>query len=361
MTPSFLIIELMLNKLPRSSYRRDGKVGFSQYTYDNITGYSLRKNINDSFISVETDSYGNRKGFRDFDPKKKSIVLIGDSTVFGWGVRDEETFAYKIGQNEKFSCLNIVNLGVPSYSLGNISEVIKYKANKYNPAIIFTAVLWPWKAFEDTFYGPNPKDDWKKVNKEYFKKKVPLRYGYVRNYFWGANSIYFFPALAKNTIKSILASIDNFGRKSSFSNRDNEDKGRFVKRPGVRDFEMSKEEELNYANDHFDELRIATNDFFKNNSINGTKFIYYLHPYSYTINHPEYSKLGELGYQYLRKNLPAMDFKNILNKDYLNKLKVNDLYFDGSHLKPLGHKIWAKILSERIAFELEQQGISCSI
>ena len=97
-TPSVLIIELMLDKLPRrSSYSRDGKVGISQYTYDNITGYSLRKNINDSFISVETDSYGNRKGFRDFDPQKKSIGLIGDSTVFGWGVRDEQTFAYKIG------------------------------------------------------------------------------------------------------------------------------------------------------------------------------------------------------------------------------------------------------------------------
>ena len=351
----------MLNKLPRSSYSRDGKAGFPQYTYDNITGYSLRKNINDNFISVETDSYGNRKAFRDFDPQKKSIVLIGDSTVFGWGVRDEQTFAYKIGQNEKFSCLNIVNLGVPSYSLGNISEVIKYKANEYNPAIIFTAVLWPWKAFEAPFYGPNPKDDWKKVNKEYFKKKVPLRDGYVRNYYLGANSIYFFPALARNIKKSILKSFENFGRNSSFSNRDNEDKERFVKRPGVRDFEMSKEEEFNYANDHLVELRIANKEFFKKNSINGTNFIYYLHPYSYTINHPEYSKLGELGYQYLKENLPAMDFKNILNKDYLHKLKVNDLYFDGSHLKPLGHKIWAKILSDRITFELEKQGIKCSI
>ena len=157
--PSIFLIEVGYKLIPES-ISIFGKAGSKQYTYDDITGYSLRRNISDQVLGINTDQFGNRNTARKYDKKKKSILFVGDSTVFGWGVRDEDSYVYLLSKKPKFACFNIINLGVPSYSLGNIKEVIDNKSLQYDPLIIFTSITWPWKPFESDFYGPNPSEDW---------------------------------------------------------------------------------------------------------------------------------------------------------------------------------------------------------
>ena len=85
--PSIFLIEVGYKLIP-VSISIFGKAGSKQYTYDDITGYSLRRNISDQVLGINTDQFGNRNTARKYDKKKKSILFVGDSSVFGWGVRE---------------------------------------------------------------------------------------------------------------------------------------------------------------------------------------------------------------------------------------------------------------------------------
>ena len=358
--PSIVLVEFAYKLIPRQISIL-GQAGANQYTFDNITGYSLRKNISDQVLGVNTDEFGNRITFREYDNKKRSILFVGDSTVFGWGVVDTESYVYLLSKNPKFSCLNIINLGVPSYSLGNIKKVISEKSIKYNPVIIFTSITWPWKPFEDEFYGTNPSEDWKKVNIDFFKENIISRDGYKRRYIFGHYTKYLIETLLGRFKLYILPIIKNsFDENSNFL-LEIQDKERYVVRPGIRDFDITPKEELNYANDHLLELKKAENNLKSIQVTNPPKFFYYMHPYYYTINIPKYSSKGKLGYDYLVKNLPAIDMKSKLIDSYLSDVKLKDIYFDGSHLTPKGNEIWSEIIERKLLKELENSNISCDI
>ena len=71
----------------------------------------------DNNINIEGKAFGvkfytDQYGFRTYRKiintikKKQNIILIGDSFVFGPGIKEEETFAGKFRKrNEKFKCI----------------------------------------------------------------------------------------------------------------------------------------------------------------------------------------------------------------------------------------------------------------
>ena len=355
--PSIVLIEVGYKLIPES-ISIFGKAGAKQYTFDDITGYSLRRNISDQVLGVNTDRFGNRITARNYDKNKKSILFVGDSTVFGWGVRDKDSYVYLLSESPKFNCLNFINLGVPSYSLGNIKEVIKNKSLQYDPSIILTSITWPWKAFESDFYGPNPSEDWKKVDVSFFKKNIISRDGYKRRYIFGQNTLYLMKYLGSHLKKTLWPIIKTSLQENKVPLMNEENKKRYIIRPALRDFDITSDEEIKYARDHFSELKNAEKSL-KNKTNQQIKFIYFMHPYYYTINNPKYYSLGKIGYEYLVNNLQAIDTKSELIENYLSDKKLRDIYFDASHLTTEGNMIWSEIIEKRLSYVLQDLNISC--
>ena len=298
-------------------YKHDGITDNSHYTYDEISGYSLIPQMRDPLKGITTDVNGNRISAHPFDPQKQSIVFVGDSTVFGWGVRDEETFVYKLSQDKRFENYNFVNLGVPSYSLAHIAAVLEHKVPQYNPKIVFIAVLWPWKAFES--YGDESR--WLIIDNAFYKENFPKR-------------VHFVP---RNPSRSRLVT---FFRDRYLSLKYKEHLKENFTRPGIRDFTLSPEKEQWYAETHVEKLHGAINA----SSLKDVKIVFYIHPYQYTIFHEDYLHLGQLGYDILVQNLPALDLKPVIKKAYTDK----PLYIDGSHLTPEGNDVFKDIMTEAL-------------
>ena len=60
------------------------------------------------------------------DKKEKIIITLGDSFTMGWGVENNETFAYNL---QKLISQKTLNLGVASY--GTVREIKRLKLNKF--------------------------------------------------------------------------------------------------------------------------------------------------------------------------------------------------------------------------------------
>jgi hypothetical protein len=311
----------------RPNYKIDGITTPSLFTFDPVTGYAPIPNIRDRQRGISTDEFGNRITARPFDKGKQSIVLVGDSSVFGWGVRDEQTFAYKLAKDPRFSEYNIVDTGVPSYSLGHIAAVIKDKAARYNPALVVVAVLWPWKAFD--FAGEyGSSEGWKAIDFDFYKKIYPVRTSYTEPPDAGWSD-FRLPVFFKDLYYRLL-----------YSRQIREN----MMRPGVRDFNLPKEQEIQYASEHVAVLKEAVSHLPPN-----TKVLFYVHPYQYTIFRDEYKHLGEVGYQVLLTGLGTPDLKPRIRAAYAGE----EFYIDGAHLTPTGHDMFEKLLGDMIATKLK--------
>lgn len=78
----------------------------------------------------------NSLGFRSpkLDPKKPTIVVLGDSITFGYGVEDNETLPAKL--RERFSDYNVLNAGVPGYNIQQEVAVYKEKLQPLDPSAL---------------------------------------------------------------------------------------------------------------------------------------------------------------------------------------------------------------------------------
>lgn len=62
----------------------------------------------------------------NIDERENIIITLGDSFTMGWGVENDETFAYNL---QKIINRKIINLGVASY--GTVREIKRLKLNKF--------------------------------------------------------------------------------------------------------------------------------------------------------------------------------------------------------------------------------------
>ncbi len=121
------------------------KSEFPEIEFELIPNFSSQFNIplnNGSIIIVNysTDKFGNRKiDYLDSINYNNSIVVIGDSHSFAWGVSDNETFSAILQDKlNQYGCGNctVINLGIPAYNLRQKIFSLFYKGIKFHPKII---------------------------------------------------------------------------------------------------------------------------------------------------------------------------------------------------------------------------------
>jgi len=114
---------------------------------------------NEWSIEIHTNSNGMR-GLREYSRDKPAgimrILSLGDSFVFGWGVKDNETFSSYLEQSDP--SLEVLNLGVPGYGLDQILLCFREIGRQFNPDLVFVSIFPEdfWRAtrsFADTGYA----------------------------------------------------------------------------------------------------------------------------------------------------------------------------------------------------------------
>lgn len=96
------------------------------FEYNASLFYTLKPNVSSCFSNMEfnTRIQANKAGLRDDDMSlhSPSIICIGDSFTFGWGVEQENAFPQRL---EKLSGKKVLNCGIPSY--GTPREITSLK------------------------------------------------------------------------------------------------------------------------------------------------------------------------------------------------------------------------------------------
>ncbi len=144
---------------------------------DSILGFKLKPNLShfkrsvpdsNEMYDVDTITLGfSNIGFRDdgLNQNKKRGIFLGDSFTFGYGVPLNETF---VKQLEKLSGLDVVNMGVDSYSSLNNEYMLENYGINLSPNYIF------WGLFQNDFVGSVETINWKQSNKSFsiFQKEI---------------------------------------------------------------------------------------------------------------------------------------------------------------------------------------------
>lgn len=108
-------------------------------------GFSLKPNFKNNLYSI--DKYGFRSVKSPKYPTNSyTILALGESTTFGWGVADHETYPYILTQSLQQTMLKpqVINGGIPSYTsaqvLAYLSEILDN--NVIQPNMILVNILW---------------------------------------------------------------------------------------------------------------------------------------------------------------------------------------------------------------------------
>jgi lysophospholipase L1-like esterase len=102
-------------------------------------------------IPVRVNSQGLRGPEVDLEkpPGTYRILSLGDSVVFGWGVRYEDTYGYRLQEflsqlpDNSQTTYQVVNAGVPGWNMDNMLAYLKAEGLDYQPDLIllnFTVV-----------------------------------------------------------------------------------------------------------------------------------------------------------------------------------------------------------------------------
>ncbi|PIR52905.1 hypothetical protein COU76_03960 [Candidatus Peregrinibacteria bacterium CG10_big_fil_rev_8_21_14_0_10_49_10] len=105
-----------------------------QKSADPRISYELIPNIRRKAYrqTVTTNSLGLRSP--EPDATKDTIVMLGDSIAFGYGIADEETLAAQLA--EHWTEFNVLNAGTPGYHLGMETALYEEKLAELNPVML---------------------------------------------------------------------------------------------------------------------------------------------------------------------------------------------------------------------------------
>ena len=94
----------------------------------------------------------NTRGFRgpEWDTTKpegvRRILAVGDSSVFGFGVEDEQVFTARVHKALENS--EVINAGVPGYSTYQVINLLEMNALAYSPDLVVIGNLWSDNNFD---------------------------------------------------------------------------------------------------------------------------------------------------------------------------------------------------------------------
>src|SRR3989344_3744008 len=194
---SFLLAERLTRRLaPQTTYNFAKNRTFAIFQEDESLPFTLKPNVKDyRFTSnmvefsnlVSTNSFGFRgKEISQEKPKDVyRILLLGDSVTFGWGVEDDQTFAFiaeealnqwsqEKGLNTKFE---VINGGFTAgRSLDSYYVYIKKEAFKFNPDLVII------NHFPANDYAPDMSEtQWEGLGEKGLPKRVVSRFNTIKN------------------------------------------------------------------------------------------------------------------------------------------------------------------------------------
>lgn len=111
-------------------------------------GWSLRPGVAGlrSDEPWQADVWTNARGFRDVDHGRKSagvtrVAVLGDSFVFGSGVRQDETLTHQLAARLGPS-FEVVNLGVPGYGTDQALLTLRRWGPRLAPDVVLAGFFW---------------------------------------------------------------------------------------------------------------------------------------------------------------------------------------------------------------------------
>jgi lysophospholipase L1-like esterase len=137
-----------LNNIPVSGNLRDGRGGSAriatfQKSRNDLLVYEPVPNARSHYSRVPNslNSHGMRD--REFSLEKPDgsfrIVALGDSIIYGYGVRIEDTLVKKLERklNRSFDTdFEVLNFGVPGYSTQQETELYRVRARRFDPDLV---------------------------------------------------------------------------------------------------------------------------------------------------------------------------------------------------------------------------------
>ena len=115
--------------------------------------YLLWEMVPGERTEMGVDVHVNELGFRGPETtqskpaNKRRIVVIGDSTVYGHGVPDEDVFAQRL-DTSLGSDIEVLNLGAPGYSTEQSLNLMEMRGWDLSPDLLVVANLWSDNNFD---------------------------------------------------------------------------------------------------------------------------------------------------------------------------------------------------------------------
>ena len=142
------ISRLLISKDKKSSLFSDEELrtrGRSFVEKDETLGFRLVPNYKDKRYSINSEGFRGEEFPKDFNSKFK-ILTLGESTTFGWDVKNDETYPYYLMQKLQKNPKNVyvINGGIPSYTSAQTLLYMReiFKKDKIRPDIILINILW---------------------------------------------------------------------------------------------------------------------------------------------------------------------------------------------------------------------------
>jgi hypothetical protein len=135
--------------LDEAVYQARRPVIQAQYgAFHPVLGFTLQKNlrgVRQSYpgqldYTVETNSQGFRGGEWDPSPRRKNVVILGDSFAFGWGVSWSETLGQVLERElrEMDPSWQVINLAMPGWSIREAVAALELYRDALKPrAVIY--------------------------------------------------------------------------------------------------------------------------------------------------------------------------------------------------------------------------------
>ena len=265
------------------------------YQHSKIFGYDIEPNqkIKRRGKSITINDFGMRNIKNWNDDYNKKILFLGDSVTFGGSlINDEETFVLQTCN--KFKDLKIIcgNHAINGYGVESISNKLEFKEFSDEDFLVFV------------FIGNNFERGLNHIGVQpYFSKKINR----------------FFPALTELTMIAV-DKIRNFIR-FDFNN-------------------LSENQEI-YYDYQLKQIYNLKNILEKNNK---NYYIFYS---------PEYTEFKNvLKYQHIKK-IFSEEFVNFFDlTEDLERYKEK-IFYDNVHLNKFGHKIYSKLIYDKIYNEIK--------
>jgi lysophospholipase L1-like esterase len=154
------------NRDPLIKYQRHPELGF--FHVPNQQGY-----LDDGLATI--NSIGLRGELPEMPRPADSfrIFAIGDSTTFGWGVNDGDTYVVKLERKlrDAYPQLKprVINGGVGAYDTNREVRLLRYFWDDLKPDLVLLGFLWNDLPFQATTPDGNPNDITEQLKSTYYQ------------------------------------------------------------------------------------------------------------------------------------------------------------------------------------------------